>query len=108
VLDRPVARSDSPATVAILGAGPAGVGAAFKLRAAGTAEVDLFESQPSVGGNAASFEIEGQVVDFGSHRLHPACDPAILRISVGCSAPSCSNAPDTDASACVGAGSTSL
>ena len=31
-----------------------------------------------MGGNAGSFEISGQRVDYGSHRLHPACDDAIL------------------------------
>jgi len=71
-------RPDTGPRVAILGGGPAGVGAALKLRASGKGDVDLFESQPHVGGNAASFVIEGQRVDFGSHRLHPACDRDIL------------------------------
>ncbi|MEQ1858072.1 MAG: FAD-dependent oxidoreductase, partial [Longimicrobiales bacterium] len=31
-----------------------------------------------VGGNAGSFEWQGHFLDFGSHRLHPATDPAIL------------------------------
>jgi protoporphyrinogen oxidase len=31
-----------------------------------------------VGGNAASFELDGLRVDFGSHRLHPSCAPDIL------------------------------
>jgi protoporphyrinogen oxidase len=31
-----------------------------------------------VGGNAGSFELDGVPVDFGSHRLHPACPPPIL------------------------------
>jgi protoporphyrinogen oxidase len=64
--------------IAILGGGPAGVGAAFKLRTLGKGEVDLFEAQSHVGGHAASFKLQGQFVDFGSHRLHPACDPEIL------------------------------
>jgi protoporphyrinogen oxidase len=32
-----------------------------------------------VGGNAGSFELAGFRVDYGSHRLHPACDPKVLR-----------------------------
>ncbi|MDX1394429.1 MAG: FAD-dependent oxidoreductase [Gemmatimonadota bacterium] len=64
--------------VAILGGGPAGVGAAYRLRATDTADAEVFEANDYVGGNAASFRLEGQFVDFGSHRLHPACDPAIL------------------------------
>lgn len=31
-----------------------------------------------MGGNAASFELEGLRVDYGSHRLHPSCAPEIL------------------------------
>jgi protoporphyrinogen oxidase len=31
-----------------------------------------------LGGNAGSFDLNGQRVDYGSHRLHHACDPAVL------------------------------
>ncbi len=65
--------------VVILGAGPAGVGAAYKLRRRGLARVTVIEQQSTVGGNAGSFEAGGQRLDYGSHRLHPACDPEILR-----------------------------
>lgn len=64
--------------VAVLGGGPAGVGAAFQLRRLDRARVTLLEQQGVAGGNAGSFELEGLRVDYGSHRLHPACDPAIL------------------------------
>jgi len=64
--------------VVILGAGPAGVGAAYQLRRLAKARVTVLEQQPVVGGNAGSFEAGGQRLDYGSHRLHPACDPAIL------------------------------
>lgn len=64
--------------VVILGAGPAGVGAAYQLRRRGLARVTLIEQQATVGGNAGSFEAGGQRLDYGSHRLHPACDPVIL------------------------------
>jgi protoporphyrinogen oxidase len=64
--------------VVILGAGPAGVGAAYRLRARDQASVVVVEQQSVPGGNAGSFEFGGLRVDFGSHRLHPACDPAIL------------------------------
>lgn len=64
--------------VVILGAGPAGVGAAWRLRETGRAAVTVVEQRDAVGGNAGSFEVEGQRVDYGSHRLHPACDAAIL------------------------------
>jgi protoporphyrinogen oxidase len=64
--------------VVILGGGPAGVGGAFYLRKRERARVTVLEQQTVLGGNAGSFEIEGIHVDFGSHRLHHACDPAIL------------------------------
>lgn len=64
--------------IVILGAGPAGVGAAYQLRRRDRARVTLLEQHPNVGGNAASFDIGGVCVDYGSHRLHPACDPEIM------------------------------
>ncbi|HJU88859.1 MAG TPA: FAD-dependent oxidoreductase [Gemmatimonadaceae bacterium] len=65
--------------VVVLGAGPAGVGAAYELRRTGKATVTVLEQQSAVGGNSGSFEAAGQRLDFGSHRLHPACEPRILR-----------------------------
>jgi len=69
---------DKPSIV-ILGAGPAGLGAAKQLAQRKKALVTVLEQNDYVGGNAASFEIAGVHVDFGSHRLHPACDPDILQ-----------------------------
>ena len=65
--------------VVILGAGPAGLGAAFQLSRQVRARVSVLEQNNRVGGNAGSFELAGMRVDYGSHRLHPACDPEILR-----------------------------
>ncbi len=65
-------------SVAILGAGPAGLGAALELGRRGV-RVDLFEQREVVGGNAGSFEIDGLRVDYGSHRLHPAANPEVMR-----------------------------
>jgi len=64
--------------VVILGAGPAGAGAAYRLRKTHRASVTVLEAQDAVGGNAGSFEWGGQRLDYGSHRLHPACDEAVL------------------------------
>jgi len=64
--------------IVILGAGPAGVGAAYRLRRERKAQVIVVEQKPVVGGNAGSFSIGAQRVDYGSHRLHPSCDPGIL------------------------------
>lgn len=64
--------------VIILGAGPAGVGGACRLRRLNRARVTVVEQQPVVGGNAGSFVLNGHRLDYGSHRLHPACEPAIM------------------------------
>jgi protoporphyrinogen oxidase len=64
--------------VVILGGGPAGVGGAWALRRDRRARVTLVEAQEAVGGNAGSFTWQGQRLDYGSHRLHPATDPVIL------------------------------
>lgn len=65
--------------IVILGAGPAGLGAAFQLGRHERARVTVVEQQGLVGGNAGSFDFAGMRVDYGSHRLHPACDAEILK-----------------------------
>lgn len=64
--------------VAVLGGGPAGLGAAWQLMQQRKARAVVIEQRGLVGGNAGSFEIDGLPVDYGSHRLHPACHPEIL------------------------------
>ncbi|MXZ68908.1 MAG: FAD-dependent oxidoreductase [Acidimicrobiia bacterium] len=61
----------------VLGAGPAGLGAAFRL-ASRDLRVVVLERQDGVGGLAGSFEVAGQRVDHGSHRLHPSTPSEIL------------------------------
>ena len=63
--------------IAVVGAGPAGLAAAWRAAAAGH-EVVLLERAAQVGGMSASFEVAGVRVDHGSHRLHPATPPEIL------------------------------
>lgn len=63
--------------VAILGAGPAGIGAALRLSRRGH-RVTVLEREPHVGGLSASFEIAGVRVDHGSHRLHRTVAPDVL------------------------------
>ncbi len=61
----------------VLGAGPAGLGAAYRLASSGF-PVTVLEQQDHVGGLAASFDVLGMRVDHGSHRLHPATPAPIL------------------------------
>lgn len=63
--------------ILVLGAGPAGLGLAWKLARRGL-PVTIVERAPAPGGNAASLTFAGQRIDFGSHRLHPSCSPEIL------------------------------
>jgi len=54
--------------VGIIGAGPAGMTAAYELSKAG-ADVEVFERNSSVGGMARSLDLWGQRVDLGPHRF---------------------------------------
>jgi protoporphyrinogen oxidase len=67
----------SSADLVVLGAGPAGLAAAWRAARAGLSTVVL-DRAAAVGGMAASFEVAGVRVDHGSHRLHPATAPHIL------------------------------
>ncbi|HKQ77200.1 MAG TPA: FAD-dependent oxidoreductase [Blastocatellia bacterium] len=64
--------------IAILGAGPAGLGAAWRLARQNKADAVVIEQRDDVGGNSGSFDLDGLQVDYGSHRLHPSCRPEIL------------------------------
>ncbi|MEO8302726.1 MAG: FAD-dependent oxidoreductase [Betaproteobacteria bacterium] len=64
----------------VLGAGPAGVGAALMLARSGRAGVIALERQSNVGGNSGSFDLEGVRCDYGSHRLHPASEAHVMAL----------------------------
>jgi protoporphyrinogen oxidase len=69
--------------IAIIGAGPAGITAAYQLsKAIGkgkVTEIDLYEISSRVGGLARSFEIWGQIVDLGPHRFF-SHDPKVNKL----------------------------
>jgi len=64
-----MARSDQPVDVAIIGAGPAGLTAAYQLTKAGYS-VTVIEKDPAqVGGISRTVEHEGFRFDIGGHRF---------------------------------------
>jgi len=64
--------------IAIIGAGPAGLTAAYILTKDGY-PVDLFEASDTVGGMAKTISMWGQLVDLGPHRFFSS-DPRVNRI----------------------------
>ncbi|WP_113704877.1 protoporphyrinogen/coproporphyrinogen oxidase [Nonomuraea lactucae] len=66
------------ADLVVLGAGPSGLAAAWRAARRGLSVVVL-ERAGHPGGLSASFEVAGIRVDHGSHRLHPATPPHLLR-----------------------------
>ncbi len=64
--------------VTILGAGPAGIAAAYALTKHDKAHIEVLERAPVAGGNSTSFQIDGIWCDYGSHRFHPVADPDVI------------------------------
>jgi len=67
--------------VAIIGAGPAGLTAAYQLAAKGF-HVEIFEAAPYVGGMARSFPLWDAIVDIGPHRFLSS-DPKVSQLWYG-------------------------
>lgn len=59
--------------VGIIGAGPAGLAAAYSLAKLGVS-VEVFEAGPAVGGMARTIDLWGQKVDLGPHRFFSSND----------------------------------
>ena len=64
--------------IAIIGAGPAGLTAAYKLAKAGVS-VDVYEAGSAVGGMAKTIKLWDQYVDLGPHRFFSS-DPRVNRL----------------------------
>lgn len=74
----PIERKPGPSgvkNIAVIGAGPAGLTAAYKLIGKGH-RVTLFEASDCVGGMAKTIELWGQLVDLGPHRFFSS-DPRV-------------------------------
>ncbi len=65
--------SNNAKTVCILGAGPAGISAAYFAQEKGL-NVILIEEKSLVGGKGASRKIDNYIFDFGPHAYHPKTD----------------------------------
>jgi protoporphyrinogen oxidase len=61
-------RKNSLSKIAVIGAGPAGITAAYQLAKAGV-PVHVYEASNSVGGLAKTLELWNQRVDLGPHRF---------------------------------------
>ena len=59
---------DNKKTIAVIGAGPAGLTTAYLLSKKGF-KVDVYEAGTHVGGLARSFKLWNQIVDLGPHRF---------------------------------------
>ena len=66
---RELAPRDKRPSVAVIGAGPAGLSAAYALACSGVG-VHVFEGSQVVGGLARTLPLWGQRVDLGPHRFH--------------------------------------
>ena len=71
-------RLSSPKTIAVIGAGPAGLAAAYQLSKKG-GEVHVFEASGAVGGLARTIDLWGQKVDLGPHRFFSS-DPRVNKV----------------------------
>ena len=67
------------AEIVVVGAGPAGLMAALRSAQSGH-RCTVVEAQETVGGMAGSFDVAGQRVDYGSHRLHPTTSERFLEL----------------------------
>lgn len=66
----------STVDVLVVGGGPCGLTGALGAARHGR-QVLLLEGADRLGGMAASFDVAGQRVDHGSHRLHPSAPPQV-------------------------------
>jgi protoporphyrinogen oxidase len=64
--------------IAVIGAGPAGITAAYQL-AKGGADVEVFEAGDAVGGLCRTIDLWGQKVDLGPHRFF-SHDPRVNQL----------------------------
>lgn len=67
--------------VAIIGAGPAGIAAAIRLRSRGYNDVKIYESAGRVGGKAMTVEIDGRHYDLGAALINSQRYPHTMALA---------------------------
>ena len=92
-------------TVHVIGAGPAGLTAAYGPRPAGDA-ASVYEADTIVGGIARTVEYKGFRFDIGGHRFFTQGSRGSATSGTTCSAPSSSRARGCRASITTGGSST--
>src|SRR5215467_4609813 len=70
-----VARLKSGDRVVIIGAGPAGLTAAYQLAKQSSAKITVLESDDTVGGISRTAEYKGFRFDIGGHRFFTKIEP---------------------------------
>jgi len=60
--------------VVVIGAGPAGLTAAYELVKAGTTDVVVLEASPDIGGLSKTVNYKGNRIDIGGHRFFSKSD----------------------------------
>jgi len=66
--------------ITILGAGPASLWTAlYLLKKSNQFDITIIEKDTNPGGITGSFSFKDMTFDYGSHRLHPSTDEAILQ-----------------------------
>ena len=74
MMSAPNSSTDSNPSVVIIGAGPAGLTAAFELAKAGRTST-VFEATDTVGGISRTVEVDGWRFDLGGHRFFTKVQP---------------------------------
>jgi len=65
-------------TVVVVGAGLAGLAAAYRLHQAGV-DVEVYEARGRVGGRVFSVMVDGEAVDLGGHNITDGGDATTMR-----------------------------
>ncbi|EPS58775.1 hypothetical protein M569_16038, partial [Genlisea aurea] len=72
---------DPKTRIAVVGAGPSGLSAAYALARLGYSDVTVFEKQKSPGGMCESVDVQGKIYDLGGQVLAANSAPSIFHLA---------------------------